>query len=167
LSVHAHTSQLEVARATLRGRRIGAVIVRRATFNVAAAVTAGLSGVILALELGPAERGEYAAVMAWFGVLLMIGEVGKSAAVRFTYAGIALDFPDAGLDFALVDRHYRDYTAKFILPKIKSGGILIIDNVDWYLPSESRAPNSRTRALGPNGKIWTEVAGELAHWRPT
>lgn len=77
----------------------------------------------------------------------------------------ALGFPDAGLDFALVDGHYRDYSAKFILPKIKSGGILIIDNVNWYLPSKSRAPNSRTRALGPNGKIWAEVAGELAQWR--
>jgi predicted O-methyltransferase YrrM len=82
-----------------------------------------------------------------------------------TYARTALGFPDAGLDFALVDGHYRDYSAKFILPKIKSGGILIIDNVNWYLPSESRAPNSRTRALGPNGKIWAEVAGELAQWR--
>jgi predicted O-methyltransferase YrrM len=82
-----------------------------------------------------------------------------------TYARIALGFPNSGLDFALVDGHYRDYTARFILPKIKSGGILVIDNVNWYLPSESRAPNSRTRALGPNGKIWTEVAGELAQWR--
>jgi predicted O-methyltransferase YrrM len=82
-----------------------------------------------------------------------------------TYARTALGFPDAGLDFALVDGHYRDYSAKFILPKIKSGGILIIDNVNWYLPSESRAPNSRTRALGPNGKIWAEVAEELAQWR--
>ena len=82
-----------------------------------------------------------------------------------TYARTALGFPDAGLDFALVDGHYRGYTAKFILPKIKSGGMLIIDNVNWYLPSESRAPNSRTLALGPNGKIWIEVAGELAQWR--
>jgi predicted O-methyltransferase YrrM len=82
-----------------------------------------------------------------------------------TYARTALGLPDAGLDFALVDGHYRDYSAKFILPKIKSGGILIIDNVNWYLPSKSRAPNSRTRALGPNGKIWAEVAGELAQWR--
>jgi predicted O-methyltransferase YrrM len=84
---------------------------------------------------------------------------------KSTYARTALGFPDAGLDFALVDGHYRDYSAKFILPKIKSGGILIIDNVNWYLPSESRAPNSRTRALGPKGKIWAEVAEELTQWR--
>ena len=84
---------------------------------------------------------------------------------KSTYARTALGFPDASLNFALVDGHYRDYSAKFILPKIKSGGILIIDNVNRYLPSESRAPNSRTHALGPKGKIWAEVAEELAQWR--
>ncbi len=86
LSLGAHPSQLAVARATLRGRRIGAVIGRVATFNVAAAVTAALSGVILARALGPTARGEYAAVIAWFGILLMIGEVGQSAAVCFYVA---------------------------------------------------------------------------------
>jgi predicted O-methyltransferase YrrM len=81
------------------------------------------------------------------------------------YARVALDFPDAALDFALIDGRYRDYSAKFTLPKIRSGGMLIIDNVNWYLPSESRAPNSRTHILGPDGKIWAEVGQELARWR--
>lgn len=62
------------------------MIARTATFNVAAAVTAGLSGVILARALGPTVRGEYAAVIAWFGILLMIGEVGQSGAVCFYVA---------------------------------------------------------------------------------
>lgn len=84
---------------------------------------------------------------------------------RSTYARVALDFADASLDFALVDGYYRDYSAKFILPKIRPGGFLVIDNVNWYLPSESRAPNSRTYALGSNGKIWVEVADELSQWR--
>jgi predicted O-methyltransferase YrrM len=81
------------------------------------------------------------------------------------YARVALGFPDASLDFALIDGHYRDYSAKFMLPKIKPGGMLIIDNVNWYLPSESRAPNWRTHALGPNGNIWAEVAEEVGRWR--
>jgi predicted O-methyltransferase YrrM len=81
------------------------------------------------------------------------------------YARVALGFPDASLDFALVDGHYRDWSAKFILPKIKPGGIFIVDNVNWYLPSESRAPNSRSPALGPAGKVWAEVAEELGQWR--
>jgi predicted O-methyltransferase YrrM len=81
------------------------------------------------------------------------------------YAKTALAFPDASLDFSLVDGHYRDYSAKFILPKVKPGGLLIIDNVNWYLPCESRAPNSRTPALGPKTQAWADVAQELASWR--
>jgi predicted O-methyltransferase YrrM len=81
------------------------------------------------------------------------------------YAKTALAFADASLDFALVDGLYRDYSAKFIMPKIKTGGMLIIDNVNWYLPCRSKAPNSRTAALGPATGVWAEVWRELADWR--
>jgi predicted O-methyltransferase YrrM len=81
------------------------------------------------------------------------------------YARTALAFPDASIDFALVDGHYRDYSAKFIMPKIKPGGMLIIDNVNWYLPSQSKSPNSRTTALGPATPVWAAIWRELAGWR--
>ena len=81
------------------------------------------------------------------------------------YARTALAFPDASLDFALVDGHYRDYSAKFVMPKIRPGGMLIIDNVNWYLPCRSKAPNSRTAELGPAAGVWAEVWRELAEWR--
>lgn len=81
------------------------------------------------------------------------------------YARVALAFPDASLDFALIDGHYRDYSAKFTLPKIAPGGMLIIDNANWYLPCRSKAPNSRTAALGPATATWAEVAEELSRWR--
>jgi predicted O-methyltransferase YrrM len=112
-------------------------------------VTAGLKDhglgnvdYILAAEDQPVERG------------------GDSA-----YARTALAFPDASLDFALVDGHYRDYSAKFIMPKIKPGGMLIIDNVNWYLPCRSKAPNSRTAELGPATDVWAAVWRQLAGWR--
>jgi predicted O-methyltransferase YrrM len=105
----------------------------------------GISNVdyILAPEDQPAERG------------------GDSA-----YARVALSFPDASLDFALIDGHYRDYSAKFILPKIKPGGMLIIDNANWCLPCRSKSPNSRNATLGPATPTWARVAEELAGWRP-
>ena len=81
------------------------------------------------------------------------------------YARVALGFPDDSLDFALIDGHYRDYSAKFILPKIRPGGMLIIDNANWCLPCRSAAPNSRTDALGPATPAWAEVAEELSGWR--
>jgi predicted O-methyltransferase YrrM len=81
------------------------------------------------------------------------------------YARTALTFPDGGIDFALVDGHYRDYSAKLILAKLRPGGILIIDNANLYLPCQSKSPNSRTAELGPKTPVWAEVWEELAGWR--
>lgn len=81
------------------------------------------------------------------------------------YTLTALSFTDLSIDFALIDGLYREHITKLIIPKVKHGGLLIIDNVNWFLPSESRAPASRTTALGPNGPIWAESAEILSDWR--
>jgi predicted O-methyltransferase YrrM len=97
--------------------------------------------------------------------VLAPGDQPMERGAQSAYARIALTFPDDSLDFALVDGHYRDYAAKFIMPKLRPGGLLIIDNVNWYLPCQSRSPNSRTAALGPAAGAWAEVGRELAGWR--
>jgi O-antigen/teichoic acid export membrane protein len=53
---------------------------------MAATVTAGLGDLIVARSLGPAVRGEYAAITAWFGIMCMIGQVGQPAALCFYVA---------------------------------------------------------------------------------
>lgn len=73
--------------------------------------------------------------------------------------------PDESLDFALIDGAWRDRCTLSALPKIKPGGVLIIDNVNWYLPSQSLSPNSRSHREGPNGSSWREVAVEIEDWR--
>jgi predicted O-methyltransferase YrrM len=80
-------------------------------------------------------------------------------------AQIASAFPDASFDFALVDSYYRDHTAKAIMPKVKPGGMLIIDNINWHLPCGSKAPGTRPAELGPATAAWAEVGRELAGWR--
>jgi O-antigen/teichoic acid export membrane protein len=86
LSVHASPTQFQLARAALRRRSLGAAITRTATFNVLSAGSAALGGVIIARVLGPSLRGNYAAVTAWLGILLIIGEVGQPAAVCYHVA---------------------------------------------------------------------------------
>ena len=71
---------------TLRRPGVGHRVARTAGFNLASTVAAGLGGVILARVLGPAVRGEYAAITAWFGVALMVGDVGQPAALCFYVA---------------------------------------------------------------------------------
>jgi O-antigen/teichoic acid export membrane protein len=85
LSTHPLAEQVAEARAVLRQRHAGA-IARTACFNSASAAAAALSGVIVARTVGPAVRGEYAAVTSWFGVLLLAGELGQSAAVCYYVA---------------------------------------------------------------------------------
>jgi hypothetical protein len=81
------------------------------------------------------------------------------------YTRTACDFADDSLDFALVDGIYRDHVTKLILPKIKSGGILAIDNSNWFLPTRSNSPSSRRPEVGPDGPVWLEIAADLAEWR--
>jgi hypothetical protein len=65
------------------------------------------------------------------------------------YVGTLSRFAESSMDFALIDGAYRNHAARLAMPRIKPRGLLIIDNVNWFLPSESRAPASRSRALGP------------------
>lgn len=88
-----------------------------------------------------------------------LGEISKYACTVFA-------FGDATLDFALVDGLYREHVSKLVIPKIRSGGLLIIDNVNWYLPPpRTRAPASRAPVLGPDGAVWADVSETLADWR--
>jgi O-antigen/teichoic acid export membrane protein len=70
----------------LRRRGVGRLVIHTAGYNVAAAAASGLGGIIVARALGPQMRGEYAAVMAWFGVALMIGGMGQPAALCYHVA---------------------------------------------------------------------------------
>ncbi len=74
-------------------------------------------------------------------------------------------FATDSVDFVLVDGAYRDYCAQKAIRVIRPGGLLVIDNVNWYLPSDSGTPSSRTYEQGPNGTIWADVSKTIAGWR--
>jgi predicted O-methyltransferase YrrM len=82
------------------------------------------------------------------------------------YARVALTFPDASVDFGLVDGQYRGECTRLLMPKIRPGGLLIIDNINWYLPSRFRAPGPTPIALRSDGAHWQRLGRELAQWRP-
>lgn len=68
-------------------------------------------------------------------------------------------------DFVLVDGVSRGLCAIGALTALKPGGILIIDNVNRYLPSHSKSPHSRTQAQGPDGAIWSDFMIQVKGWR--
>ena len=74
-------------------------------------------------------------------------------------------FADNSLDFCLVDGTLREYCALKAIDKIQPGGLLIIDDVQRYLPSASFSPSSRSLAAGADGPMWQEVERRIADWR--
>jgi O-antigen/teichoic acid export membrane protein len=61
-------------------------IVRTAAVNLVSVVVLMFNGILLARGLGEEGRGMYAAVVVWFGMSLVAGELGQSVAVTYFVA---------------------------------------------------------------------------------
>ena len=79
---------------------------------MATTVAIGLGGVVVARALGPAVRGEYAGITAWFGISCIIGQMGLPASLCFY---VAKDPPRA-----------RDYIATSRAMMLATGMVALI-----------------------------------------
>ena len=75
------------------------------------------------------------------------------------YVGVANKFPDESLDFVVVDGHYRQACILAVLSKLKSGGLLVVDNTDRLSDSEWGVPGDwsiahRSRNIETETTIW-------------
>ncbi|MDH4027211.1 MAG: class I SAM-dependent methyltransferase [Nitrospirota bacterium] len=73
------------------------------------------------------------------------------------------DIPEDSLDFVLIDGAVtRHITTELSIPLLKTGGLLIIDNINWYMPSPyGYAPDSVTE-IKPE---WAKVFEKVRHWK--
>jgi len=87
------------------------------------------------------------------------------------YVQAIAEIPDGFLDFCLVDgvASLRAACALACLPKIRPGGIVIVDNANWFLPRNppSRAPNSRGPDDGHARADWAEFDQRVTDWHCT
>jgi O-antigen/teichoic acid export membrane protein len=83
---HAAPARYRIAASAIRGSGAARPVVETACYSVGGTMAAGLGGVVLARTLGPAVRGEYAAVTAWLGIALLIGGLGQPAALCYYVA---------------------------------------------------------------------------------
>lgn len=83
------------------------------------------------------------------------------------YVGVVDEIPDASLDFVLVDGLARDWCALACVAKLRSGGLAIVDNANWYLPTPIRSysPGNRTMQDGPASPQWAEWLSLVQSWR--
>jgi hypothetical protein len=83
------------------------------------------------------------------------------------YVDVIDEFPDGHFDYVIVDGLFRDIATSKSIPKLRSGGLLLIDNANWYLPSDSKTPLSRTPKQGPATPLWGQVEKTLSSWKRT
>ena len=73
---------------------------------------------------------------------------------------------DESLDFVLVDGVLRDLSTLVSIPKIKTGGLLIIDNFQRYLPSKSISPFAIDINGKPLNELWESIEDlYLSKWK--
>lgn len=83
-----------------------------------------------------------------------------------SYVGVVNQFDENSLNFALVDGNFwRSTCALKVVSKIKLGGVIIIDNANWFLPSNSHSPNSRTFQTGAASDEWQSFLNLVLDWR--
>ncbi|MBI2059622.1 MAG: class I SAM-dependent methyltransferase [Nitrospirae bacterium] len=80
------------------------------------------------------------------------------------YTRVLDELEDGSLDFVLVDGVFRDHCAAAALRKLKGGGTLIIDDIHWFVPNESRCPGSRRE--GYESPMWKTVFHQVENWSP-
>ena len=72
---------------------------------------------------------------------------------------------DARADAVLVDGGERDRAALWAVDRVKPGGAIIIDNVNWYLPHATTSPSSVGEHGEPAGPTWREFLARVQGWR--
>ncbi len=80
---------------------------------------------------------------------------------RSAYVLADPDIAPGSLDYVLVDGYYRDECAMRAIEVLKPGGMLIIDNANWYIPHPTVSPASVTSAMG----LWREFLSRVEDWR--
>ena len=100
-------------------------------------------------------------------VKMCLFEDGKFEKSESEYVNVAREIEDGTLDFCLVDGNARDHCALASVDKIKPGGILIVDDVERYIPrnKKTRSPNARSVSDGFSSEGWKNFAELVKGWR--
>ena len=80
------------------------------------------------------------------------------------YVTMACRDAEGALDFALVDGRLRDRCAVRAASLVRAGGMVIVDDIERYLPSASRAPEAIGPQAAPASPLWERFAALVSAW---
>jgi predicted O-methyltransferase YrrM len=82
---------------------------------------------------------------------------------RDAYVHAHPDLAPGTLDWVFVDGEYRDHCTEHAIELLRPGGLLVIDNVEIYLPGPGRSPWT---VDAPVTDLWKQLYDRyLSHWR--
>lgn len=81
------------------------------------------------------------------------------------YVNKLSEISESSLDYVLIDgSDDRDYSIMHSISKIKIGGLLIVDNINRYMPSNSKSPGSINNKYDYFSDLWREIDKDLKTW---
>jgi predicted O-methyltransferase YrrM len=86
-------------------------------------------------------------------------------AAQSGYVRVADALPEGSIDFALVDGIYRVDCVNAVLDRLAPGGLLILDDAQRYVPSNSSSPGARGLQDGPASRKWSAFLEAVRGWR--
>lgn len=92
-------------------------------------------------------------------------DVPDTDGAKAAYVRVLDGMADESLDFVLVDGIYRNHCAVRAVAKVKRGGMIAVDNVNWFLPSATHSPASRGPDDPPVDEVWGTFAQQTKTWR--
>lgn len=81
------------------------------------------------------------------------------------YCKVASKYPSESFDFCLIDGVARDECALAAISLVKPGGIVVVDDYNRYLPTQSRSPYTRRPEEGPETPLWAVYQDRVKTWR--
>lgn len=80
------------------------------------------------------------------------------------YVRLIDEIPAGDLDVCFIDGEHRGACANEVVPKLRSGGMLIIDDAHGVLDHPTTSPHSRY-GRGPAAPDWVSLLESVAGWR--
>ena len=81
------------------------------------------------------------------------------------YYKVITSIKDNTLDFALIDGKHRGHLSLEAIHKLKVGGLLIVDDIERYVPYKTFAPHSIYGKPEKFLKEWIQFVDEIQPWR--
>ncbi|WP_405211302.1 class I SAM-dependent methyltransferase [Dokdonia sp. Asnod2-E02] len=89
----------------------------------------------------------------------------KDASGNIPYVDVVKEFDNNAIDFVVVDGKHRDRIALEAINKLTSGGYLLLDDAERYIPIASHTPYNFKREGKTQPEAWKQFSDLTSDWK--